>query len=324
MVFAVTLLLAGIYESFHTEAPRTVAAFHADRWIVPDGVTGPFTAATPISDAALDHVEATPGVKQAENVVIFRNVLQDGGNVKVVNVVGAPLGGLVRPPVSSGRAPRQNGEALADQHAGVKVGDIVRLGPMRLRIVGLTAGFAYFAGTPALLLTLSDGQRLAFGSNLSSAVITRGVPQRPIPGMRALDNSQVATDLARPTAAATTTIAVEAGMLALVAAGILGLMTYLSGLDRRVDFAVFKAVGVGNGRLLGGLVLESLALAVLSAVLAALVAEPLKSGFPIGVRLTGGVYAVLFGVALFVGLLVSAVSVRQAARIDPALAFGRN
>jgi putative ABC transport system permease protein len=201
---------------------------------------------------------------------------------------------------------------------------VVRLGPAELKIVGLTSGFAYLAGTPALLLTLGDGQRVAFGAELSSAIITRGVPERPIAGMRVMRNSEVVTDLARPTAEATTTIAFEAGMLALVAAGILGLMTYLSALDRRVDFAVFKAVGVGNGRLLGGLVLESVALAVISAALAVLLAALAKNGIPIGVRFTAGVYVALFAAALSVGLLVSAVSVLQAARIDPALAFGRN
>jgi hypothetical protein len=42
------------------------------------------------------------------------------------------------------------------------------------------------------------------------------------------------------------------------------------------------------------------------------------------VRLTPAVHAVLFGLALVVGGLVSTVSVRQAIRVDPALAFGRN
>ena len=131
-------------------------------------------------------------------------------------------------------------------------------------------------------------------------------------------------DLRRPLSAATATIGVLVLILWLVAAGIIGLMVYLAGLDRRVDFAVFKATGARNGPLLAGLVLQALLLALCAAGLAAAAASIVAPSFPIQVSLSVGSYALLVGVAVGVGLAVSVVSVRQATRVDPALAFGRN
>jgi len=325
LVFSITLLLAGVYESFRTEAQRTVDVFHADRWIVPAGEAGPFTAQAPVDEATRARVAAAPGVRAAESVVIFRSVIHQGGGKKLLNVIAAPPGGVVRPQVTKGRAPAGAGEALADDRVGVAVGDLIALGSARVRIVGLTHDLTYLAGTPALVLTLTDGQRLAYGgARLASAVLTSGAPRAALPGLQSMRPDEVVADLRRPTSGATTTVAFQALLLAFVAAGIVGLMTYLSGLDRTVDFAVFKATGVGNGRLLGGLVLEALTMALLAAALATAVAHLIQGGFPIGVRLTPAVHLVLFGLAVVVGALVSTVSVRQALHVDPALAFGRN
>jgi putative ABC transport system permease protein len=325
LVFSVTLLLAGVYSSFQSEATRTVAAFDADRWIVPAGVTGPFTASTPVSDAGLARVAQAPGVRAAEGVTLSRSVVRDGREERLVNVIGARPGGMFAPPLVAGRRVRRAGEALVDERMDVKLGSVIEVGFSRVRVVGLTRDFTYFAGVPAVGLSLEDGRRVAYqGEQLSSAVITRGVPQGRMPGLRAMTADDAIEDLRRPMRGASTTVAVEALLLSIVAAAIIGLMAYLSGLDRIVDFAVFKAIGVRTNRLLGGLVLEVVVLAFVAAAFAAVVARLLAPAFPVGVELSAGTYLVLLAVALGVSLLASLVSIRQAVRVDPALAFGRH
>src|SRR4051812_771217 len=44
LVFALTLLMSGVSASFTNEIKHTVAAFDVDSWIVPSGVSGPFTS----------------------------------------------------------------------------------------------------------------------------------------------------------------------------------------------------------------------------------------------------------------------------------------
>jgi len=249
-----------------------------------------------------------------------------GSAEKLVNVIAAGPGGLFATPIVKGRALGGTREAVADERMGFHVGDRVHVGSWPVRIVGLTRGLTYLAGTPAIVLSLADGQHLTYdGAGLASAVITRGVPRGPgAPGLRVMSAADVVSDLRRPMTGATTTIAVQALILSIVAAAIIGLMAYLSGLDRMMDFAVFKAIGVRTGRLLAGLVLEVLLLALVAAVVAGAISRVMAPAFPIGVRFTTGTYLALLGLALGVSFVVSLVSMRQAVRVDPALAFGRN
>lgn len=325
LVFAMTLVLAGLVVGFSDEIDHTVATFHADRWAVPAGTSGPFTAASPLPASALARVRATAGVAAAEAVVLFRQTTRDGTTDHAVNVIAAQPGGMVRPALTAGRDVERSGEAVVDDLTGIPLGHTITVSRLRLHVVGLTHGLSYFAGTPVLLMSLQDGRRLAFsGAPLASAIVMRGIPRSAVAGVKLMDRAAVKTDLGKPVAGATTTIAILAVILAIIAVGIIGLMTYLSGLDRLVDFAVFKAIGVRTGKLLTGLVLQVLLLVLVSAGVASAIALVLAPTFPIGVHLTVAAFAGLLGLAVVVGLLVSLVNVRQATAVDPALAFGRN
>jgi FtsX-like permease family protein/MacB-like protein len=325
LVFSLTLVLAGLVAGFKNEVVRTVDTFHGDRWVVAGGTSGPFTATTPISEGARLRVAATPGVQRAESVVLFRHTALDGGTSHPVNVIGAQPGGLVQPDVVEGRRVQRDGEAVADRLAGIALGARITVAGTPLRVVGRTDGLSYFAGGPVLVVSLHDARHLAYSdAPLASAVITRGVPRAAVAGLKVMDTEAVKKDLRKPVSGATTTIQILAVILAIIAVGIIGLMTYLSGLDRLVDFAVFKAIGVRTSKLLTGLVLQVLLLALVSALIASVIALVLAPTFPIGVELSFGTFAALLGLAIVVGLLVSIVNVRQATGVDPALAFGRN
>lgn len=325
LVFSMTLILAGLVAGFGNEIDTTVDTFHADRWFVAAGASGPFTAASPVTQEARARVAQTPGVRAAEPAVIFRHTAHDSGREQQLNVIAAEPGGLLRPKLAEGRQVARDGEAVVDKMSGIGLGDAITIGDTHFRVVGRTSGLSYFAGQPVLVMSLRDGRHLAYdGLPLASAIVTHGAPRVAVAGLKAMDNAAVKKDLRKPVAGATTTIAILAVILALIAAGIIGLMTYLSGLDRLVDFAVFKAIGVRTGKLLTGLVLQVLLLAVVSAAIASVVALVLAPTFPIGVSLSLVTFAGLLGLAIVVGLLVSIVNVRQATGVDPALAFGRN
>jgi putative ABC transport system permease protein len=242
-----------------------------------------------------------------------------------VNVIAYEPGGVVRPRVVAGRAPARSGEVVVDRKLRVSIGETIGLGGRPFRVVGQTRDLTYYGGTPALLVLLRDGQRIAFsGHRLGSAIVTDGVPTGPLPGLQAMDNEAVRSDLRRPLGAATTTLGIIGAILTLVAAGVVALMVYLAGLDRRLDFAVFKAIGVPTRTLLAGLVLEALLLTLSAAALATLAAAAIAPTFPIELDVSARSYLQLFAIAVVVGLVASAVSVRQTTRIDPALAFGSN
>jgi putative ABC transport system permease protein len=140
--------------------------------------------------------------------------------------------------------------------------------------------------------------------------------------MTMLTNDQVVSDMRRPMASGLQTIDFINALLWVIAAGIIGSIVYLSALERARDFAVLKATGAGNAPLFGGLALQALVLSAASALVAVVLARPLKAGFPFTVDIPTSAYVVLVLVALLVGFLASLAGLRRALRADPALAFG--
>jgi putative ABC transport system permease protein len=70
LVFAVTLLLAGMSASLQGEARRTVDGVGADAFVSAAGVTGPFSGLSGLPAEAVKTVGSTPGVTQADPLVV--------------------------------------------------------------------------------------------------------------------------------------------------------------------------------------------------------------------------------------------------------------
>jgi putative ABC transport system permease protein len=322
LVFAMTLLFAGVNASFHNEIRRIVASFHADQWLVAEGASGPFTTASVIPAAAAEQVARLPGVTRADPLVIFHSAVRVA-TLRDVNVIGYRLGGLGSPAVRDGRVPAGPGEVVVDSDLGLGVGEQVTVSGQTLRVVGVAEGVTYYFGQPTLLVPIEDAQAIAFGRQpLAMAVITKGVPATVPAGLQAMSGQQVRTDLERPLASSTQTIALLDALLLVVAAGIIGSIIYLSALERVRDFAVLKATGASNRALLAGLALQALLLAAAAAVLATILANLLAPVFPFTIEIPTSAYLRLAGLALVVGLLASLTGLRRAVGVDPALAFG--
>src|SRR3954467_7963637 len=98
-----TLILAGLVAGFGDEIDNTVDTFHADRWFVAAGASGPFTAASPVTAADVARGAQTRGIGAAQPAVIFRHTAHDGSHEKQLNVIAAEPGGLLRPELAQGR-----------------------------------------------------------------------------------------------------------------------------------------------------------------------------------------------------------------------------
>jgi putative ABC transport system permease protein len=107
-----------------------------------------------------------------------------------------------------------------------------------------------------------------------------------------------------------------------VAAGIIAAVVYLSALERTSDFAVLKAIGVSTRDLALGLVVQAVILAALAAALSVGIELAMAPASAIPVEVSLLTYLTLPLVAVAVGVLASAIALRRAVKIDPALAFG--
>jgi putative ABC transport system permease protein len=244
-------------------------------------------------------------------------------NDKDVNVVAAGDDASANLNMKSGRHIEAEGEAVADQHAGLDVGDTTDVAGVPMEIVGISKGTTFNFGVPTVFVPIADAQKMLFaGQPVATAFMIEGESPSAPTDMRVMTLSEVVKDMKRPIKQGADSILFINVLLWIVAAGIIGSIVYLSSLERASDFAVLKATGTSTGSLVAGLALQAVILCAASALVAALLAQPLKAGFPFEVDITAASYVTLPVVAILVGLVASLAGLRRTVAVDPALAFG--
>jgi putative ABC transport system permease protein len=321
-VFALTLVMAGLVASFETEPERVLAAAGADSWVVPDGVEGAFTTISVLPESTVAAVARAAGVRAAWPVVVVHHTVQWHGT-KDVEVLAYDDGGLGTPPVRSGRLPRAALEVVADRSLGARVGQRISLAGKDFTVVGLTSGLTMNGGQPMLYTRLHDAQRtFVSGASVISAVLTEGVPRSLPPGLQARGVAQTRTDMIRPISSALRSVRLTLYLLWAVAALVVGSVVYLSAIERARDFAVYKATGWSTRSLASGLALQAVLLSTGASVLGLLLAQLMLPAFPLEFTVPVSARLLLPAVGVAVGLLASAVGLRRAVGVQPALAFG--
>ena len=322
LIFALTLLVTGTSKGIDNEVGRIVSSFDADRWVVDEGATGPFTSKRPLDEDVGGQVADSPGVEEAAGVILFRGTL-GGASPVDVNLIGYEPGALGSPAIEEGREAIDSGEVVVDVALGIDPGETIDLIGEEREVVGTASGVTFFYGVPTVFAPLADLQEMAFGGlPLVTSVITRGESPSLPDGVVALTNTQVEEDLRRPTQNGSSTIDYIRILLWLTAAGIIASIVYLTSLERLRDVAVLKATGAPNRVLVGSLVAQAMVLSLASALLAIPMALLMKPGMSFDVVLTGRDYLTLALAGVVIGGLASLAGLRRALAVDPALAFG--
>ncbi len=321
LVFALTLLMSGVSASFDNEVKHAVRVFGVDSWIVPVGVSGPFTSSRVFPASEARKIASLPGVRGAAPLLLMRTSVTTS-SVRDLNVIGITPGGIVSPELAAGRRLLRSGDMVADASLGLRVGSTLVAFGRKFTIVGRTDGLTYFAGIPIAFVPMSDLQVGALnGAPLATTVVVRGAIHSAPAGYQALSNQAVRADLKRPIGKATQTISFITILLWIVAAGIIGSILYLQAIERSRDFAVFKATGVSTRTLLWGLAFQAIVLALSAAIAACILALLLTPAVAMPVAVPRSAYVVLPIVAVLVGLVSSLVALRRAVTVDPAMAF---
>jgi len=322
MVFALTLVLAGLTHGFRVEAEHVVDSLGIDSYLIQTAAVGPFMGSSRFPQKEAGDVARISGVEAALPVVYGNTILQDGESPQNVNIYGVPRAAM--PPVTEGRTPTEPNEVAMSTTLKRAVGDEVELGGAgKLRIVGLVEKSTTLAGQPNAFLTVRGAQRLMYsGQPVASAIGLRGTPADVPEGYRVVDRDAAVDDMVRPLAGAQMALSYMSVLLWGVAALIVGSLIYLSALERTRDFAVFKALGVTTAMVLAGLALQSVVVAMAAAVLGGVLAVAIGPAFPMLVAVTASSFALLMLTAVGIGLLASLAGVRHAVAVDPVQAFG--
>lgn len=316
MVFALTLVLAGLTASFSTESRKVVDAVGADSWLVQDGVESVFSSVSVVPVARAESLGASP-------LWVSHHTVPVDGSLLEVQLLGYAPGGLGEPPLAEGRLPARPDEVVADRALGVSLGERFALAGRPVVVVGRTRGLTVNAGQAVVFTRITDAQELfASGAAVASALLVRGVPD-PVPdGLAVRSKEQTRQDLLRPLEGAISSLKAMLVLLWAVAAMVIGSVVYLSALERRRDFAVYKATGWSTRSLAVGLAVEAALLSTVAAAVGVVVAQLLLPLFPMNFEVPDLARVLLPVVGLVVGLLSSAAGLRKAVGVEPAAAFG--
>jgi putative ABC transport system permease protein len=319
LVFSLVLIMSGLSIQFRREARDTVDRVGADKWVVAQGVTGPFTAgADTVPETLADELTAK-GAKQAAPAVIARKTIE--GREDDVMILGVGSGWNVKLAMASGVAMPKPGETVASAEAALQIGSRVQFKSTVLKVVGIAKSLTVFGGTPILFMGIRDAQGIVFrGQPVASTVLIRG-DVATSEQYRIMSPDHVGDDALRLLEKPVAAIDLVQLLLWIVATAIISVVVYISALERVRDFAVFKAVGASSRDLLSALTTQSILVALLAAGLAVGIAAGLIPLFPIPISVPARAYIQLPIFALFAGALASAGGIRKVLSIDPALAF---
>ena len=322
LVFAMALLVTGLKQAFKTEADQAITSIGGDAWVVPAGPEGPFSSGLNfMPEGSWDQIKAEPGVRKADPVMLVPKTILKGSSLKTLWVVGHRRHGLGEPPPEEGRRSRARGEVVVDKKLGFGLGDTFTVSGSKFTAVGLVSGHTMTGGQPMVYVPIEDlWALLRLGTPVKAVVIT-GTPHGLPHKYKVMSQGQVRDDMLRQLRTAESAINNTRLLLWLVAAVIVGVVMYMSALERVRDFAVLKAVGATTRTLVLSLAAEAVLTCLIAAALAVGIAQLLLPIFQLPITYTLGAYAALPVIAVVVGVLASLAGVRRAVRTDPALAF---
>lgn len=164
LLIGVTLSMAGIYRGMVEDGTVLIDGSGADIWVVQQGTLGPYAEPSSIRDDVQRAIEAMPGVALAGNAAYLTMQVSHEGVESRVMLVGFEPGRPGEPGVLVAGRPVTRGhyEAVADEKAGFRVGDRLRIRRHEYEVVGLTRRMVSASGDPMVFVTLKDAQEVQF------------------------------------------------------------------------------------------------------------------------------------------------------------------
>ena len=164
LLIGVTLSMAGIYRGMVEDATVLIEGSGADLWVVQQGTLGPYAEPSSLRDDVDRSIAGLPGVAQTGNVAYLTMQASHAGVESRVMLVGFQPGKPGEPAflVAGRPVTRDHYEAVADEKAGFRVGDRVRIRRHEYEVVGLTRRMVSASGDPMVFVPLKDAQEVQF------------------------------------------------------------------------------------------------------------------------------------------------------------------
>jgi len=314
---------------------------------------GPFAEASRIPGDVREAIARIAGVSAAGSIT-YQTVETErvGAKLRLYVIGYEPTRPGGPPEIVAGRGiARGHFEMVADQSAGLTLGENIRLGRSMFTVVGLTRHQVNSGGDPAIYVTLLDAQKLQFdlappaarvqiarGAGNASRDTVNAVVARLHPGasaetvaetirrwkhLAAITQDQQEIILSRSLVdRARRQIGLFTSLLLIVSAVIIALIIYTMTMEKLKQIATLKLIGAPDRTIIGMIVQQALALGFIGFSIGAALIVNIKDYFPRRVVLEPDNVLILGLIVFAVCVISSGLGVRAALRVDPATALG--
>ena len=348
VLISLILLLGGIMNGMRIQARQYVESTGADLWISAEGSGGAFIGFSLVVEEYMAFLNAGQGlVPDSASPLVFAQARPtvDGKSTKAI-VVGYKLGQLGGPKQAiEGRMFTASNfedyrpedpvpyEVVVDEKMGLEIGQQISLSNEKVRVVGKAKSLMFVLDTPLLFMDVRIAQKLLLGNtphvNMMIAKVNKNLPLAEVTdNYDALETIEART--LKQTLGNIIEYYVDEPMKAVqflrvmlwLAAGILvGMITYVTMLEKTQEIGVLKAIGGSNGYVMGLLLKQVVLISTVGVLLGLSLSYVFAAAAPIFVKINF-VESIIVAVISFIVCCGSGyLAARKAITVDPMIAF---
>ncbi len=167
LLIGATLTMGGVFRGMVDDGQVLIDNSGADLWVVQQGTLGPYAEPSSLRDDVWRSIAGIKGVAETGNAAYLTIQMAHKGKDTRVMIVGIEVDRPNRPgapPYLTAGRPILQGhyEAIADERAGLKLGERVKIRRHDHTVVGLTRRMVSSSGDPMIFVPLKDAQEIQF------------------------------------------------------------------------------------------------------------------------------------------------------------------
>ncbi len=348
VLISLILLLGGIMNGMRIQAQQYVKSTGADIWISAEGSGGAFIGFSLLIEENMAPLNSGKDFeKDTVSPLIFAQAQPKirGKNTKAI-VVGYKAGKLGGPKNVVGGRMFQSSEfddyrpedpipheVVVDEKMGLEIGEQITIGTETVKVVGKTSSLMFVLDTPLLFMDIRVAQQVLLGNypRVNMMIAKTKAHQKPEEVAANLD-ARYAIEARTVTQTLKDIIGyyVDEPMKAVqflrvmlwLAAGLLvGMITYVTMLEKTQEIGVLKAIGASNGYVMALLLKQVAIISVVGVVMGFCLSYIFAAAAPIFVSIHL-VESIIVAIISFIVCCGSGyLAARKAIMVDPMIAF---
>ena len=348
VLISLILLLGGIMNGMRIQAQQYVNSTGADIWISAEGSGGAFIGFSLLDEELMAFLGSSQGlVPDSASPLIFAQARPSvNGKPTKAMVVGYTLGKLGGPKqVVEGRMftprsyvdyrPEDNVpyEVIVDEKMGLEIGQQISISKEKVRVVGKTKSLMFVLDTPLLFMDVRTAQRVLLENipYVNMMVAKTNIKHKPDEVAANLDEfGSIEARTLEHTLSDIMEYWVDQPMKAVqflrvmlwLAAGlIVGMITYVTMLEKTQEIGVLKAIGASNGYVMTLLLKQVSLISVIGVAIGFCLSYIFAVAAPIFVAIHLVESVIVACISIIVCCGSGYLAARKAINVDPMIAF---